>query len=570
MVDQDDYGMIVAGAMLTADPDGYEEFNIWLDEQGFGLPVTENDFAAVQADLETFSPDEKDEARELYREFMEQVATKHKDDDTEWTPYIGPEGGTGWQNTQDPDEVSYDDEPPGQVEGLEDDEEFEHNPDPDSSDLANEGQEWVLATPEGQPNRLTVEHYNEQAGTVETEVGVIDEENFREYVVGEVSGGGDGDELEELNEYQAENLSPGDTINIDGEDAEVQFANSFSLSVEYDDGSTETINLEDEFDERDVARPDQTRDTEDSDLSDEEIADYEESYEYVDDKLTKPGQSQDEVLDFRDNVRDVVSSAFEEEMAGSGVRDAVVENAPNQRVASTAFTDAIDEILRTESETGVELRGSADLRQADQMERAFKDENPQYDDIDLGKAFDQWTQSASKTATAPLWEIARQETGNENYHDYLDVNPESYVGEDEYEAMQAYAEWSQDRLREMYGDSVPAYRGRNDSSREVRDAVESGDPAEHRALESWSTNPVLASKFAGNNGIVYETEIPVEDIVASHLNGAGKEEEAEIVPMLEEQKEWDEDQIHDFEQTDKAEAERQMADDLFNWMREHQ
>ena len=36
-----------------------------------------------------------------------------------WIPYRGPEGGTGWQNTDDLDDVVYDDEPPGQQADME-------------------------------------------------------------------------------------------------------------------------------------------------------------------------------------------------------------------------------------------------------------------------------------------------------------------------------------------------------------------------------------------------------------------------------------------------------------------
>jgi len=41
-----------------------------------------------------------------------------------WVPYIGPEGGEGWQSTDDPEDVRYEEEPPGTVAG----EDLEDNP----------------------------------------------------------------------------------------------------------------------------------------------------------------------------------------------------------------------------------------------------------------------------------------------------------------------------------------------------------------------------------------------------------------------------------------------------------
>lgn len=37
-----------------------------------------------------------------------------------WIPYVGPRGGTGWQNTNDPDDVEYQKDPPGEAVPVED------------------------------------------------------------------------------------------------------------------------------------------------------------------------------------------------------------------------------------------------------------------------------------------------------------------------------------------------------------------------------------------------------------------------------------------------------------------
>lgn len=67
----------------------------------------------------------QDEAEELFAETVNETTEAWRewtDSGSEttkaWVPYEGDRGGTGWQNTEDPDEIVYDDEPPGEALGL--------------------------------------------------------------------------------------------------------------------------------------------------------------------------------------------------------------------------------------------------------------------------------------------------------------------------------------------------------------------------------------------------------------------------------------------------------------------
>lgn len=62
------------------------------------------------------------------------------DSGSEWKPYVGPEGGTGWTNGED---VVYNDEPPGRLAGLDDNQYFQSKP--DDFDSIGELTDWVEA-----------------------------------------------------------------------------------------------------------------------------------------------------------------------------------------------------------------------------------------------------------------------------------------------------------------------------------------------------------------------------------------------------------------------------------------
>jgi hypothetical protein len=49
----------------------------------------------------------------MFRVLRRQEAAEQTE--KEWVPYVGPRGGEGWQNENDPDDVRYTDEPPGEV-----------------------------------------------------------------------------------------------------------------------------------------------------------------------------------------------------------------------------------------------------------------------------------------------------------------------------------------------------------------------------------------------------------------------------------------------------------------------
>ncbi len=163
----------------------------------------------------------------------------------------------------------------------------------------------------------------------------------------------------------------------------------------------------------------------------------------------------------------------------------------------------------------------------------------------------EWFFSVYSEDTAPLFKLAAEQTGNiqvpTDDPDVYNVLEGESVDEIDTALFDTAIEYTRDVLREVYGDSVPCYRGLSpegepsdagstDISRQIEEAAESGKAAEvdHRTLESWSVNPLHARNFAGasedeDDGIIIKTEIPIEEILIASYAGFLTGSEDEIV-----------------------------------------
>ena len=123
---------------------------------------------------------------------------------------------------------------------------------------------------------------------------------------------------------------------------------------------------------------------------------------------------------------------------------------------------------------------------------------------------------------APIWQLANEITGNDNLErdELLDMD----VDDSTIEALMLHKESVNEALREVYGDTVTAFRGlTGDISQELKG---SGGEMDHRAVESWAVKPGIAEDFAtwdGADGVMIETEIDIEDIVSTSDFGSGME-----------------------------------------------
>lgn len=161
------------------------------------------------------------------------------------------------------------------------------------------------------------------------------------------------------------------------------------------------------------------------------------------------------------------------------------------------------------------VRTSADM---DELFDAFQNQVSMRDD-----SFAAWSSSADATRTAPIWHYASTVYKNPN------VIPEiaEAVRMDHATDMKVVAEFAAktqaltravDPTYDADSDTVVLYRGVKDvlaqKLKEARDAAEEDEliRIEHRAVESWTTNPNFASNWGA---IVLTARVPVSSIIAT-------------------------------------------------------
>jgi len=95
--------------MVKIDASEYE--TNWLTDSPEKEGQPNDDEEVAESDS---TPTEENQAQQATKALKSALDSTFEKD--EWIPYEGPEGGEGWQNTQDPDDIRYGlDEPPGEV-----------------------------------------------------------------------------------------------------------------------------------------------------------------------------------------------------------------------------------------------------------------------------------------------------------------------------------------------------------------------------------------------------------------------------------------------------------------------
>lgn len=155
----------------------------------------------------------------------------------------------------------------------------------------------------------------------------------------------------------------------------------------------------------------------------------------------------------------------------------------------------------------------------------------------VSNAFNEWAAWALSEETTPLWDAAREKTGNENLPDGPGIG--SFLGDpqpDVQESVTEYSEWLADKLRDKYGDTIIAHRIlHGDAAQTLRD----GGRLEPRTLASWTTSLDTMDEIVGQTGadvdedlsesVIVSKEIPVENVMGVHsanknLDARGQDE----------------------------------------------
>jgi hypothetical protein len=228
--------------------------------------------------------------------------------------------------------------------------------------------------------------------------------------------------------------------------------------------------------------------------------------------------------------RDIRETAYNNQVMTIEVSGEVVEASP---VAQNPFDDEQSDIRQLAEEDLSEQLTEEQLSELDEIGDTW---------LSMGAKYDE--NSMLNTGTAPLWSVVSDETGNNNAPGDADAPINTSVSEDEREAIMTQAENTQEKLRELFGESVPVQRGLTGGiADEIQQAAENGETIEidARALESWTTMPDTAERFANfefteegvdrdAGGVVLNTEVSTDDVWASSFTTPElAEDENEIV-----------------------------------------
>ena len=150
---------------------------------------------------------------------------------------------------------------------------------------------------------------------------------------------------------------------------------------------------------------------------------------------------------------------------------------------------------------------------------------------------------------APIWQVAAEITGNDNVP--RDELLELDVSQDEIDALEEYAEYTQELLRDIHGDEVTVFRGlRGEVANELKDVKEDGGSFDvnHRPAESWAPDPQIATQatqWDGGEGVVITKSLDVDDIMMASHTGALAEFDNEYLTSEDGPESYNEDQVLD-------------------------
>jgi len=267
-------------------------------------------------------------------------------------------------------------------------------------------------------------------------------------------------------------------------------------------------------------------------------------------------------------VSDEVGKMLESGVSGGAIFSGLQEATSLNNIQTSNYIDS--QTARTELDLDA-VEGTVEFfAQGDEMDsqlvklgKSFGEQNPEMADFasetfedsngretSLEDAVDTWSFENAMEGAAPMWKVAVEKFGaspedvpDRVFGQGLDEEDElPEIPDEAMEKIEAYVDYQQEMLREVFGDEIPVYRGiEGDYPKQMKqDAEQEGEATlDHRAIESWSLSPTQASGFAetreesDGEGAVVETSVPVENVLLSGLDNVGLESELEVVAFKE-------------------------------------
>lgn len=442
-----------------------------------------------------------------------------EDSDDGWMPYSGPRGGVGWRRVSD-GEVNYDDEPPGEMmAGAEELMEFDWD-ELIEVGIAAFGDSFAAIEDAPEVEQGNADDLRRTMIDISSKEQMLDVLQASDTLADPDQTLNDGDESEEGEEDSEPESDYEDSYDPEKGDTDFQemgwVQRAFDDSREFDIGHDE---LEQEWNEFNFS-------------ADVGATDLHKAKEFVESLWE----------------RDVDPKAVWD-VVGRDVRHPMVESAMLEPVKENADLDATIEVQGQKVEVDFADRQSSKYS-IEKVNKAFSETNPDAAEtlnIDgegdpLQESLDVWSASPLSEDCDVLWAYMREETGYDNIPldnedlDPEDIDPETLeeqYGESVLDDFGEYVEFHREIISEVFGDSIPVFRGggrshSRDWTRDVRG--EESAEFEHMTGASWSFDPMVAREFMDDHGgSMWLQNVSPDEIFGSTLTGTGFNRESEFI-----------------------------------------
>lgn len=231
-----------------------------------------------------------------------------------------------------------------------------------------------------------------------------------------------------------------------------------------------------------------------------------------------------------DELRETAGKIIEENLFSADLVELreILDNYLDTRDMRRAAKKAFHEYTKIDENSSLSIPADFDEQRA--RRKAFEEKYGRIDKSIVDDATSSWVSADMYSEeAAPLWHVARDETDNDKI--YSRADPFKYdISDEEKEAVRNLMDYTQDVIREKFGDKIPLFRGLKLNSdidideegqiwpKQMRELIEEENKdviLEHSSLESWSTNPIEAEKFAGDGGIILVEWGDTDEILVS-------------------------------------------------------
>jgi len=198
---------------------------------------------------------------------------------------------------------------------------------------------------------------------------------------------------------------------------------------------------------------------------------------------------------------------------------------------------------------------SSEMNSLSDIHERFNEFGDSQDRTNVSEAFNEWGAWAMSEDTTPLWDAARDKTGNDNIPNGPGLG--SFLGDpqpEKQESIEKHDEFLTNVIEEEYGEEITAHRILHG---DVAETLRDGGNVEPRALASWTTSDEALDEVVAQTGadtdedlsdsVVVTMDVPADFVFGIHtlnenLDARGQDE---LIAALPENKDLSDGDIRD-------------------------